>query len=232
MNVYVFILFACLIHVCILPKTLANSLPNRDDFEVDIDDDLPEESDEFDMSYLKCTSGGCKLVKGAVKELPKPGPWVVDGEEPHTRTKRRMFFPDNRLRIRAKSAGRYPFNSAVAIRVNGEVKCSGVALFPRFFLTAAHCVQPDGQWKGGFLFGVERHVIVMGGWGVLKIMRGEKWEMSVVMFKDEGGMFLGLFHLRARNSIPVVSSCNESTSSLTLPNAARVFPGYLGFLLW
>ena len=103
----------------------------------------------FDMSYWKCTSDGCKIVPAFGEELVKPGPWEVENEPNHVRSKRRMFLPDNRLRVREQSVGRFPFNSAVAIRVNGEVKCSGVALLKqRFFLTAAHCVQPDEKWKG------------------------------------------------------------------------------------
>ena len=103
----------------------------------------------FDMSYWKCTSDGCKIVPAFGEELTKPGPWEVENEPTHVRSKRRMFLPDNRLRVREQSVGRFPFNSAVAIRVNGEVKCSGVALLKhRFFLTAAHCVQPDEKWKG------------------------------------------------------------------------------------
>ncbi|CAB4004615.1 serine protease 23-like, partial [Paramuricea clavata] len=148
MNVSVIFFIACLIHFDIL---LGNSLDLAShDEEGDVD--LPEAlGDDFDMSYLKCTSEGCELVKGSINELAKPGPWEVENEEaqsPHSRSKRKMFLPDNRLRLREQSVGRFPFNSAVAIRVNGEVKCSGVALLrPRFFLTAAHCVQPDGKRK-------------------------------------------------------------------------------------
>ena len=142
------LLIACLIHINIL---LANSL----DFD---DHDLDKETErialpKLDMSYVISTKEGCKYVpmKASTDVLAKQGPWEVMKKEamsPHSRTKRRMFLPDNRLRLREQSVGRFPFNSAVAIRINGEVKCSGIALLrPRFYLTAAHCVQPDGIQK-------------------------------------------------------------------------------------
>lgn len=112
----------------------------------------PNNFSGFDMSYLECNSRGCKFVEAVTNRIAKLGPWELANEEhrkPRSRTKRRIFLPDNRLRIREQSVGRFPFNSAVAIRVNGEVVCSGIALLrPRFFLTAAHCVQPDGKPKG------------------------------------------------------------------------------------
>ena len=141
MNASVIFFIACLFHINIF---FGNSTHHDN-----------EESDEYDMSYLECTNAGCQLVKASINELPKPEPWVVENEEEsngvHSRSKRRMFFPDNRLRLREKNIGRYPFNSAVAIRVNGVVTCSGVALVkPKFFLTAAHCVHPDGKLKGRY----------------------------------------------------------------------------------
>ena len=153
MNANVIIFIACLIHINIW---LGNSL----DLEShDVNGGSVNETDrvdlsELDMSYLVCTNAECKfvIIKAPANEVAKQGPWEVmneDAQSPHSRSKRRMFLPDNRLRLREQSVGRFPFNSAVAIRVNGEVKCSGVALLrPRFFLTAAHCVQPDGTPKG------------------------------------------------------------------------------------
>ncbi|XP_028398164.1 inactive serine protease 35-like [Dendronephthya gigantea] len=155
MNARVFLLFMCSIQICI---SLGNTLDHESSYEANADeengtkrDQMRDALEEFDMSYLKCSDENCELIKGSVKELPEPGPWEVENIGPqntHTRSKRKIFLPDNRLRIRENSVGRFPFNSAVAIRVNGEVKCSGVALLrPRFFLTAAHCVQPDDRRK-------------------------------------------------------------------------------------
>lgn len=146
MNANVQFFIACLFHVnifvgnsldltagCKREKPLAMELPKF----------------EFDMSYLECASDGCKIIPASVEELAKPGPWEMENEPLQRRSKRRMFLPDNRLRVREQSVGRFPFNSAVAIRVNGVMKCSGVALLEsQFFLTAAHCVQPDEKWKG------------------------------------------------------------------------------------
>ena len=149
MNANAMLLIIFLIHINIL---LANSL-NIDDHDLENEAEgiaLPK----LDMSYVKCNKEGCKYVPmtASTDVLAKQGPWEVMNEEamsPHSRTKRRMFLPDNRLRLREQSVGRFPFNSAVAIRINGEVKCSGIALLrPRFYLTAAHCVQPDGIQKG------------------------------------------------------------------------------------
>ena len=150
MNAYVKYFIACLVYVNIF---VGSSLDVTDDGGKTLTERIELSEDDFDMSYLECTSDGCKLVpkivQASAEELKKPGPWEVEDEPVSRRPKRRIFLPDNRLRVREQSVGRFPFNSAVAIRVNGEVKCSGVALLkPRFFLTAAHCVQPDVKWKG------------------------------------------------------------------------------------
>ena len=146
LNMNTVLLIAFFIHINIF---LANSL----DFE-SLGDVETKRVASLDMSYMMCSMQGCKYVpvKTSSNVLAKQGPWEVMNEEAvslHSRTKRRMFLPDNRLRLREQSVGRFPFNSAVAIRVNGEVKCSGIALLrPRFYLTAAHCVRPDGMQKG------------------------------------------------------------------------------------
>lgn len=183
MKAKVFLLFVCSIQMSIY---LANSLDHGSWYEANADeengtdrDQMPDVLGEFDMSYLKCSSEKCELIKGSVKDLPEPGPWQVENvghQNIHSRAKRKMFLPDNRLRIRENSVGRFPFNSAVAIRVNGEVKCSGVALLrPRFFLTAAHCVQPDDRRKGRMEF---------KGYN-----EGNEWENEVLKMQGLNGLW-------------------------------------------
>ena len=151
MKVMISFIFTCLIVGCFTVTSLmSQDIRVPGGFGLDSNEDERNNvSEDIDMSYLQCDSEVCKVVKAYIKELPGAGPWVVDNEQQKPRLKRRIFLPDNRLSVREKSVKRFPFNSTVAIRVDGVVTCSGVALLKdRFFLTAAHCVQPHGKRKG------------------------------------------------------------------------------------
>ncbi len=50
----------------------------------------------------------------------------------------------------ADNADRFPF--VVELRLNDDLICSGTVLFPRIVVTAAHCVETRGHWRGGQYF--------------------------------------------------------------------------------
>ena len=125
-------------------------------FEQDNDEEQEagRSGDLIDLSYKECNpqDGSCKVIKMKVPALP-PGPppdWQIEDVQTgrtHHRGKRRIFGEDNRLRIRYPDTQRYPFNSVVSIRTD-VTRCSGIAVRPNMFLTAAHCIRPLNGEEG------------------------------------------------------------------------------------